>query len=506
MYQTYRYTPLLALCASVFAAPFAAHAADIGTVKEITNSTDKQPKPPTEQEALHNPPPAAVNPELPSDEAERKAAQAAQPPMTREQAKEELRKNPELLEYTISLLIKKRDAKTLEELLPLYKDYPNRDESLIDWSNAIIAMDKGDVKTAIRLYRKINAALPNIRTVRFELAVALYRDKQYEAAKNELIKLRSDPKTTPADVKALNNYIEAINKRNRWDVSFNFNYLNDDNITNAPKEGTTYENLSLTSPHQSGHGIGYGLYGDKKFALSDQIFAALHLSGYGSYYWDNKNYNEANAGVGVGIGYQNANLEVELQPKFNQRWYGLGSRGDGDLHKYSDTKGVGLSVNYWFNPQWSYQNYTEWNDTGYEEPYTINDGKFTLFSNTLMYLPTQRRYFYGGLDYLNKNGSDDDQSYDRKGIRLGWGEAWERGISTRVSVGYGKKDYDAPSRFTKIQGEDKEYSANFSIWKRDLYLLGLTPRVTWQYNKVTSNDPFNEYSKNNVNLAFTKTF
>ena len=123
-----------------------------------------------------------------------------------------------------------------------------------------------------------------------------------------------------------------------------------------------------------------------------------------------------------------------------------------------------------------------------------------------MYLPTQRRYFYGGLDYLNKNAPDDDQSYDRKGIRLGWGEAWDRGISTRVSVGYGKKDYDAPSRFTQIQGEDKEYSANFSIWKRDLYLLGLTPRVTWQYNKVTSNDPFNEYSKNNVNLAFTKTF
>ena len=166
--------------------------------------------------------------------------------MTREQAKEELRKNPELLEYTISLLIKKRDAKTLEELLPLYKDYPNRDESLIDWSNAIIAMDKGDVKTAIRLYRKINAALPDIRSVRFELAVALYRDKQYEAAKNELIKLRSNPNTTPADVKALNTYIDAINKRNRWDISLNFNYLNDDNITNAPKEGTQYEKLTLT--------------------------------------------------------------------------------------------------------------------------------------------------------------------------------------------------------------------------------------------------------------------
>lgn len=52
MYPINRYTPLLVLCASALGMPLAAHAADIGTVKEITNSTDKQPKPPSEREAL----------------------------------------------------------------------------------------------------------------------------------------------------------------------------------------------------------------------------------------------------------------------------------------------------------------------------------------------------------------------------------------------------------------------------------------------------------------------
>lgn len=426
--------------------------------------------------------------------------------MSKEEAKVYLSKNPQLLEETLSLLIRNNDAEALKELLPLYANYPQKDESLLDWGNAIIAMNKGDVKTAIQLYRKINAALPDIRSVRFQLAVALFQDKQYDAAKSELVKLRSNSDLSSKDVEALNQYIDFIDKQNRWNVNFNVSYLNDDNLTNAPPEGTNLDGLYLTSKHQSGHGVGYNLGADKKFFANNQFFTALHFNIDGSYYWDNHNFNDVTAGTGVGFGYQNSKLEVELQPKFSQRWYGLGLSGDGDLHKYSDTKGLGFMLSYWMNPQWQYQNYSEYSDTSYEEPYTINDGKFSLLSNTLMYLPNQRRYFYGGLDYLNKNAPDDDQSYDRKGLRLGWGEAWDRGISTRVSVGYAKKDYDDKSRFTQIEGKDKEYNANFSIWKRDLYLMGLTPRITWSYTKIDSNDPFNEFSKNNVNLALTKTF
>lgn len=437
---------------------------------------------------------------LPTDE------EKATPKLTREQAKQYLQQNPQLLEETLSVLIKNNDAKALAELLPLYSNYPQRDESLIDWANAIIAMDKGDTREAIRLYRKINAALPDIRSVRFQLAVALFQNKQYDAARSELIKLRSNDGLTKQDIDALNQYISFIDSQNRWNVNANFSYLNDKNLTNAPPEGTKANGLSLSSKHEKGEGIDYGISADKKFYLGSQYFTALHTNLDGKYYWDNKDFNEITGGAGLGFGYQDAKLEMELQPKYSQRWYGLGTSGDGKLHRHSETKGVGLSLNYWLTPQWSYQNYSEYNSTSYENPYTINDGKFSLISNTLMYLPSQRRYFYTGFDYLNKNAKEDDYSFDRKGLRLGWGEAWEYGISTRASIGYANKDYDAKSRYTQIQGKDKEYDANFSIWKRDLYLLGLTPRLSWNYHKVDSNDPFNEYSKNSVNLAFTKTF
>lgn len=429
------------------------------------------------------------------------------PKLSREEAKQYLRQNPQLLEETLSLLIKNNDAKTLAELLPLYLTYAQRDESVVDWANAIIAMDKGNVKEAIRLYRKINAALPNIRSVRFQLAVALFQNKQYDAAKNELIKLRSNSDLTKQDIEALDQYISFIDSQNRWNINFNLSYLNDKNLTNAPPEGTKLDTgLAVSSKHEKGKGFDYSLSADKKFYLGNQYFTALHTNLDGKYYWDNKNFNDVTTGAGLGFGYQNAKLEVELQPKYSQRWYGLGTAGDGKLHRHSDTKGVGFSFNYWLTPQWNYQNYSEYNSTSYEDPYTINDGKFTLLSNTLMYLPSQRRYFYTGVDYLNKNASEKDYTFERKGLRLGWGEAWNRGISTRTSIGYARKNYDGVSRYTQIKGKDKEYDANFSIWKRDLSLLGLTPKLSWNYRKVDSNDPFNEYSKNSFNLMFSKTF
>lgn len=429
------------------------------------------------------------------------------PKISREQAKQYLRQNPQLLEETLSLLIKNNDATTLAELLPLYINYPQKDESLVDWANAIIAMNEGNVKEAIYLYRKINAALPDIRTVRFQLAVALFQNKEYEAAKSELIKLRSNSDLTKEDIEALNQYIMFIDSQNRWNINLNLSYLNDRNLTNAPPEGTKLDTgLILSSKHEKGEGLEYGFSADKKFYLGNQYFTALHTNMDGKYYWDNKNFNEITTGAGIGIGYQDAKFEVEVQPKYSQRWYGLGTAGDEKLHRYSDTKGIGLAINYWLAPQWSYQNYNEYNSTNYDDPYTINDGKFTLSSNTLLYLPTQRRYFYTGLDLLDKNASDEDYSFIRKGLRLGWGEAWDYGISTRTSIGYANKDYDGVSRFTQIKGKDKEYDANFSIWKRDLFLLGLTPRLNFNYRKVDSNDPFNEYSKNNVNLIFTKAF
>lgn len=432
--------------------------------------------------------------------------------MSRDDAKKYLQQNPQLLEQTLSLLIRDKDAKALAELLPLYTGYPQRDESLIDWANAIIAMDKGDIPTAIRLYRKINAVLPDIRSVRFQLAVALYQDKQYKAAKNELEKLRS-VLTNQADVDEINKLITVIDNQDRWTYDFNLNFLDDNNLTNAPPVGTTMKDGTLVyrQPHEEGQGMGYSVGANKKWAIDDRYFTSLHLGSFGKYYWDNKKFNEAYANIGAGVGYQNAMTEVELYPSFTQGWYGGGNNrtdGNDDLERYSQNRAMNLSLNHWLNPKLLYQNFSQYGMIRYEGDEKVNNMDTSLFSNTLVYLPKQTRSFWSGIDYLKGDNTEDrdGESYDRWGVRLGWSEAWGKGISTRLNLGYAQRNYDAPQDFINIERKNKEYDLGVSLWKRDFTLFKLTPRLSWNYRKVKSNSAFEEYSKNNVNLELTQTF
>lgn len=425
-----------------------------------------------------------------------------------------LKANPAQLEKTISHLILVQDAQGLRDLIPVYQEYPQRDESLIDWGNAIIAKSEGKLADSIKLYRKVNAVLPDIRLLRFQLAYALYLDKQYKAAKSELEKLRS-VLTNPAEINQINEYIKQIDSNDKWNFNFNLNFLDDNNLTNASPVGTKLTNgpipLENTQPHEEGQGLGYSVGAEKKWALSDRFFTAVHTNLYGKYYWDNKKFNDLYANIGLGLGYQNATNEIEVYPSFTQGFYGGGTsrkEDSGDLKRYSENKALNLSLNHWFNPKLMYQNFSQYGMLRYEGNTAVNNIDTTLLSNTLVYLPKQTRSFFGGVDYLkgdNAEGYKGD-SYNRWGLRLGWSEAWNHGISTRVNLGYGQKDYDAPQDFIGIQRENKEYDLGLSIWKRDFTLFKLTPRLSWNYHKVTSNSAFEEYSKNNVNLEFTQTF
>lgn len=448
------------------------------------------------------------------------AQQATPSPMTataprvmgKEESIEYLKNNPAEMEKVLSQLILRQDAQSLKELLPVYAKYPQRDDSVIDWGNAIIAMKEGRIGDAIQGYRKVNAVLPNVKSLRFQLAFALYQDKQYKAAKNELEKLRSSL-TAQADIDQINKYINAIDSQDKWNYDFNLNFLNDKNLTNAPVVGTSINNGSIvyTQPHEEGQGIGYSLGANKKWAIGDRYFASTRLGTYGKYYWDNKKFNEVYANIGAGIGYQNAMTEVELYPSFTQGWYGGGNNrktGNHDLERYSENKALNLSVNHWLNPKLLYQNFSQLGRLRYEGSTAVNNMNTGLLSNSLVYFPKQTRSFVGGLDYLkgdNTEGHDGD-SYDRWAVRLGWSEAWGRGISTRLNLGYGQRNYDAPQDFINIKRKNKEYDLGVSLWKRDFTLFKLTPRVTWNYHKVDSNSPFDEYSKNNINLEFTQTF
>ena len=120
-------------------------------------------------------------------------------------------------------------------------------------------------------------------------------------------------------------------------------------------------------------------------------------------------------------------------------------------------------------------------------------------------MPNSNQYWFVGVDYSRDNARDKSDAYSRKGGRIGWGQEWSFGISTRVSLNYAERDYKAAD-FVQIKQQNKEYGAQISLWHRNFHLWGVTPRVTWAYNKVDSNNPFYSYDKNRIYLEVSKRF
>ena len=431
------------------------------------------------------------------------------PKLTKEQSKAYLKDHPAEFESLLGNLLRQGNAEALEELLPLYQQVPNYDPSVIDWGEAIIAVKKGNLDEAVSIYRKVNALLPEIQILRFQLAMALFANRQFVAAESEFERLRSEAKTD-GDIQVIDKYIEAINQKGSWNFNASLSYIDDNNITNAPKQGTQLDlgngtGITYTSPRESGKGLDFSVSGDKKWLYDNKIFTALHLNSYGKYYWDNKEYNDITAGIGAGVGYQNATTEVEVIPFYNKRFYAQGKYGDGNLHTYTDTLGMRLSLGQWINPKLRYQGLVSYSDTDYIDRYKFNDGQDLFFANTAVYFPNGQQFWTFGVDYATKSSEDSSSAFDRPGVRVGWGQTWPKGYTTRLNLGYAERNYDGED-FFGIKRENQEYTAGITAWNRAFSILGLTPRLSWNYSKVTSNSPFEEYDKNDVSVELTKAF
>ena len=80
-----------------------------------------------------------------------------------------------------------------------------------------------------------------------------------------------------------------------------------------------------------------------------------------------------------------------------------------------------------------------------------------------------------GVDYSRENTRDKDNAYQRAGGRLGWGQEWPWGISSRVTLSYAKRHYQAAD-FFNIRQNNREYASTLTLWHRDLYFWGITPK------------------------------
>lgn len=395
-----------------------------------------------------------------------------------------------------------RDMQGIRLFLPAYQKLANADPAFIRWAQAVQAWHDDEYRTAIKHYRWLIAHYPDNEIIRLQLAMVLFDNQDNEAAEQQFQKLRSG-KLPSWSEQVIDGYLKRIQQRDFWTFSTALSYVNESNINNAPPPGTRLHGWTPALP-ESATGFSYGLDVGKTWSFVNGIFSAYRFSGHGKRFWNNHKYDELTLRNSAGLGYRDNDVTLALLPFFEHRWYGGDSGGQDGLRPYATMHGIQVESRYQLTAHWLLYGGGEYGINRYNRKKYLNGNEYEL-SATAIYFPQPDQYWLLRTSYNQQTSRDLDDSYYRYGVRLGWGYEWPYGISSQLQFAYGRKQYRGKDLFRILQ-KNHEYSGIITLWHRGLYFWGVTPKISWLYQKTDSNHPFYEFDKSRIFLNLSKDF
>ena len=410
------------------------------------------------------------------------------------------------IENALKLAIYRSDENKINYFLSKYQKDTKFDPIVILYAKAKLAFIHEDYNQAISLYRKILAQNPNLNSIRMELAIALFADKQDIAARYQLDKIRAVPNLPNEAYQKIDRYIKAIDERGDWKLDISFSYLRTNNVENVSDkreiEDTGFIKNNNMLP-QNAEGISYNIYLSKDINIINSHY--LYFTNYlwGKLYWDNHQFDDVQNKTYLGYAYKKPHFTIKIAPYYTRRWYGE--------HRYHGGKGVSISYQAWLSN--NFQNYLEFDyeKRNYVYNYVLN-GNVKTISDTFIWLRNPKQIFYFGIDFSFENTAEKQFSSILKNFRVGWLQEYYYGISTKFSFTFADKKFKREAvlgGFIPLgkKRHDKIYLFNTQIWKRDWTLLSLTPKIEFNWkNQVSNLSSLYSYQDKSVTLIFEKTF
>lgn len=426
---------------------------------------------------------------------------------------EALKADPVAFTRYLNAALAAQDMTTVKELLPHYKALNVNDPMLIKFADALVYRSEGQNKKAIAIYKDMLADNPDFHPVRLNMAQALYADKQYSVAHDQLQKLRGAdiPQPVMANVERL---IQRIDEQEEWRFNASARYVYDNNLNDVPD---VMPNGYRAPKKEKGKGLQVSGSANKRFNLDKNFYAEVGGNATLKGYWDNSEYNDYLLTASAGVGYDDAKNDVSISPFVTKRYY--------SEDPYSLRKGVNISGSRWVKPKLKLTASGMYSNETFDDDNNKARETDALFLGlNALYIKDAKEYFYGGIGrYNNDVPARSFLTYDRDSVNVGWGREWAQGISTITSLNYGVKKYDNPAKDFSGEGlkffyntyggepgtsrEDKTTSLGLQVWKRDLTVLGLTPRLVFDYEKTSSNfDYYDDRDDKSATVMLTKSF
>lgn len=411
---------------------------------------------------------------------------------------QDLLHEPELLQQALDSAMFSRDVEAVRLLTPLYAQLNQKDEILLQYAQARLAQADGETDKAIHLYEQILEKQNTAAPVRLDLAQTLLYDHRQKAAQQQL-DILAQTENLPDDVsQLLQQYQSHLAKQRKWQFSGSLNYLQENNINNAPTQNVIETDTGTwTFPKaESARGIAYEFAADKKTPLKGNWSWLTGGQIYGKQYHNKSEYNDVNVGVSTGLAHRNAMREWRVSPVYEKRWFGGKA--------YSQQYGVRVQHNRALNAKWhSFSNARAvYNKHRHRD---FLDGSTFSFSQTFQYRANANNAVLLGADWARENAKDKSSAYYRQAVRVGWRNHW-RNWESSLNANIAARKYDSPDWFLNQRRRDREYSLYATLAHNKIQWQGLRPKLAVRWNKQNSNHALYRYRKQQVFLEVDKAF
>ena len=420
---------------------------------------------------------------------------------------QQLQQNFALTEKLLNQAIIQNQSAAIADLLTIYQQFPQQDPILVRFAQAKLAKAQGDYEQAIALFEQILAIEPKLTPIRIELAIALLQDQQNKAAAAQFAKAQQAA-DLPADIKnLLTLYQQILQQRESWQFDFSLNYVRSHNVNNVSNqefiEQTGFKKGEEMLP-QKAQGLAFSANLSRTYNFYGHHYWQFENASYGKIYWDNHSFDDMSNRSYLGYAYKTAHSQSQFLPFYERQWYGG--------HRYKWAQGLRLAHSHWLNPQIQLSLALEYSKNRYFTHSNLN-GHSQLLSSTLLWTPTDNRYFWLGADFGREHTNQRHYSYDLKTVRIGWGENWPWfELASRFSFSYSQRQYRDNLRLGNVlqfdrARKDQIFALNTSLWKRDWQLFGITPKLNFQWKKQRSNFPsLYSYHDQQIYVLFEKSF
>ena len=390
------------------------------------------------------------------------------------------------LEKLINYGVVKQQWHLLKQILPLYQQQANYDETLYRYAMGAMLWAEKEYAQAISLYQQILDEKPELAYPRFDLGVMLFENKQYRQAKAELE--HAKPELSPQMQQLTERYMQAMAERQSWQPDMELQYTQTDNVNNASSQqdiilrGLRFKKDEESLP-QKAHGFRYGVGVNRELNISGNHFVTANGRFSGVHYWDNQDYSEKSLYASLCYRYRSALQAVGFAPFFEQNW--LGSP------RYSKNYGAVADFRRELTAYWAISGSFSHTQKRYADASVArrHNGYLNGVSLTLSYQAKPNWLLFSGVEGSVDRSKDKAESSLRRGVNIG--SVWKlKEFVSHISLRYVKRDFRAENfYFPTKKRQDKEYSLNVSIGNNRLQWLGFVPKLNYRYRKIDSNIP-----------------